>query len=226
MNYKEKIVKYIGLTGLFAILWQWLNRHYLSIQDKTDIFSLLIGTHGGYGYYLLLASIFMVLFLLMLTKEVKLFDLAIVSRVGRQKVFCMYFCKLMKLSFGYAITYVIVQVFYALIYVDWKILVENNFFMIMILYTVAVSMILGFGGMVYFLVEILSKKFVLSLLISVGINMGLAYFNKSVILYGGLAIVDEMEVGIIWILSELVNLCIIGILYFITQAIYFKKDLL
>ena len=192
MNYKEKIVKYVGLIGLFAILWQWLNRHYLYIEDKVDIFSLLIGTHGGYGYYLLLASIFMVLFLLILTKEVKLFDLAIVSRVGRQKAFWMYFCKLMKLSFGYAIIYVIIQVFYVLIYVDWKILVENNFFMIMILYTVAVSMILGFGGMIYFLVEILSKKFVLSLLISVGINMGLAYFNKSVILYGGLSIVDEM----------------------------------
>lgn len=226
MSYKEKIFQYLGLIGLFAILWQWLDRHYLYNRDKTDIFPLIVGTHGGYGYYFLLASVFMVLFLLLLAKEVKPFSLEIVSRAGRQKTFAMCFRQLVKSSLGYAFIYVMIQVIYVLIYVDWNLLMEKNFFFIMVLYGIAVSMILDFGGMIYLLMEILSENFVLSLLIAVGVNMVLAYFNKSVVLYGGLVIIDEMTVDFIWWLSELINLCIIGILYFITQSVYFKKDIL
>lgn len=230
MYYKGKIIQYIGLMAIFAVIWYWLEKNFLQIKEQYDIFSLIVGTHGGYGYYLLLASVFMIVFLLILAKTTNPYSITEVSRLGRKDAFKRCFFEVVKTSLSYTFIYVSVQVAYVLIYVDWEELIAAKFFFVMMMYYVAVFSILSFGGICYLILYIVFQNSILSMLVTVAISMILAYFGKGEILYGGLTVVDKMAAGVninllIWLMNQIINFCIIGVMYIIAESIYYKKDI-
>lgn len=230
MNYKGKIIQYIGLMAIFAVIWYWLEKKFLHNQEHYDIFSLIVGTHGGYGYYMLLASVFMIVFFLILAKTTNPYSITEVSRLGRKNAFKRCFCEVVKTSLSYTFIYVSVQVIYVLIYVDWEQLIAAKFFIVMMMYYIAVFSILCFGGSCYLVLYIVFRNTILSMLLTVTISMILAYFGDGEILYGGLTVVDKMIEGaninlLIWLINQIINFCIIGVMYIIGESIYYKKDI-
>ena len=72
-----------------------------------------------------------------------------------------------------------VQVVGVSIFVDKDILIKNNFWGIMMFYYIAVFIIFSFGGVCYLLLYVITKLKIVSLLLTIAVNIFVVFFLKA-----------------------------------------------
>ena len=229
MNYKSVISSYLGLSGMYAAFWYWEEKYLIYTEKKEDLLGAIVGTHGGYGHYMNIAVIYMAVFLMFVFKEIEPFSIKAVSRAGRTISFRKCFLQMLELSAGYSFIYVGVQVVGVSIFVDKDILIKNNFWGIMMFYYIAVFIIFSFGGVCYLLLYVITKLKIVSLLLTIAVNIFVVFFLKADNCYFGLTIIDNMSFGgymqiAIWLLKRVKDFAITTGIYIVAGIIYEKKD--
>lgn len=230
MNYRNTI-NYLIITVIFAVLWYMLEGKFLDSLHGYELLCILVGTHGGYGYYLTISTVFMLIHLYLVNNDIAPFSVSLLARKERSKALGVCLKNITIDSVLFALSYVSVPVLFVCIYVDSTILVDLKFYTIMFMYFIALNSIFLFGAMIYLMMHIMTKKTYLSMAVSVVLNIGIAYFSNSDILYGGLSVVDRMTQilpinAMEWGANQLINFLIIGIIYVVASDIYRKKDVL
>lgn len=231
MSCKVHLKKYLSMAAICLFLWYFLEKGFLQMVERKERLFVLVGTHGGYGYYLTIASVFVFLYLVFLRDMVQPFSVYGVISGGRSRHMFLCFKQLFFHSVLYSCIYALVQILGVVFLVEWKELVRSHFFMVMILYIISLISIFTFAGVCYLGIYIFTKRVVLSMIITIAIQMAIAFFGKTDLLYGGITIVDVMptRIGIheiVWFLNRIMDGCIIGFLYIFIKRIYEKKDIL
>lgn len=231
MSCKVHLKNYLSIAAICLFLWYFLEKELLQMVERKERLFVLVGTHGGYGYYLTVASVFVFLYLVFLRDMVQPFSVYGVISGGRSRHMFFCFKQLLFHSVLYSCIYVLVQILGVAVLVEWKQLVQSHFFIVMILYIISLILIFTFTGVCYLGIYILTKQVVLSMIITVAIQMTLAFWGKTGLLYGGITIVDVIptRIGIyevVWFLNRIMDGCIIGFLYIFIKCIYEKKDIL
>lgn len=140
------------------------------------------------------------------------------------------FFNMFALSAGFTFIYVMVQVVGVSIFVDMEILINKHFYQNMIFYYIAVSVIFSFGGVCYLLFYVITRLKIVSLLMSVAVNLYIVYYLKIDNLYFGLTVIDTMSLGgsiqaVIWFLKRVRDIAIITGIYMFANVIYEKRDI-
>lgn len=232
MNYSKGFLRYGILFIVYMLLWYWMEMDFILYPSENfELLYLIVGTHGGYGYFLLIASVILLVYLFFVNDAIKPFSINLLSRVDRAMGLRLVTRRIAVTSIGYSCIYVLVQIINVTVVVDNSTLLQYHFYSVMPLYFVAVMCILLFGGMLFLLAYVISRNNYLSMIIVVCINMVIAYYGKTDILYGGLTVVDNMIRQIptnvsIWSIYQMINVCIVAAIYFVTEEIYRKKDIL
>lgn len=229
MNYRSRIIQYGVIGILFAAAWYWWERGAL-IGPLEDRFPVLVGTHGGYGYYVSIASVFLLIHLFLLGKQIQPFSELLVSRIGRMGAMKILFRELIKGSLLYGFVYVMVEVVLVCVHVDMEQLLQVNFFFIMLMYYIVLIILFTFGGLCFLLLDVVLHRSYMAMFITVAANMLMAYFGRSGLFYGGMVIIDQMTRGLeinwlAWGLNQMVNVCIIAILYVVAEEVYRRRDI-
>lgn len=231
MSYSRKIWKYGIVFIVYMVLWYWVERDFILYESPNfELLYLIVGTHGGYGYFLWISSVFLLVYLFITGKEVNPFSINLLSRVYRKKGMRVLTYNMAKIALAYAFVYIFVQIINVTIVIGFERLLEFNFYPVMGLYFVAITNVFLFGGMLFLLLYIITRNNYLSMIITVCINMVISYYGKTDILYGGLSVIDNMTMGtttniFTWTIWQMINVCVIIGIYFVTEEIYRKKDI-
>lgn len=231
MNYSKGLFRYGMLFVVYMLLWYWMEMDFILYpSEEFELLYLIVGTHGGYGYFLLIASVILLVHLFFVNDAIKPFSVNLLSRVDRVRGLRLVTRKIVVTSIVHSFIYVLVQIINVTVVVDNSILLQYYFYSVMLMYFVAVTSILMFGSMLFLLVYVISRNNYLSMIIVVCINMVVAYYGRTDILYVGLTVVDNMIRQIptnvpIWIIYQMINVCIVVGIYYITEEIYRKKDI-
>ncbi len=231
MKFRNNILNVVVLTFIFMVCWYIFDERSLNCTNRDELYYCLVGSHGGYGYFLYIASIYMILFLMIIDYVNTSFSISSLSRIGRISNFNRNCRNNIVIAIVYSCVYVAVEICAVIKYIGIKKLIDNKFFEVMLFYTIAISVIYIFASMCYMLLRMFVKYPFLVIIIIVAFNMFIAYFYKASRLYGATDIIDKKSLGTyvdiaIWCLNELIVLCIIGVLYIFTKSIYEKKDIL
>lgn len=230
MNYKSVVYGYLGVLIVFAGFWYEQESYPIHTEKNQELFNMIVGTQGGFGHYMYIAIIYMALFLMFVFKEVDPFSISSVSRIGRNAAMKRCFFNMFALSAGFTFIYVMVQVVGVSIFVDMEILINKHFYQNMIFYYIAVSVIFSFGGVCYLLFYVITRLKIVSLLMSVAVNLYIVYYLKIDNLYFGLTVIDTMSLGgsiqaVIWFLKRVRDIAIITGIYMFANVIYEKRDI-
>ena len=231
MNYKKVGCYYILVIVILSVVWFWLERDYLGIEDSVERLMCITGTHGGYGYYLFIPSVYMLLHLLIVYDLVPIYYVESLSRIGRDRYFLNIFKRIVFLSCIYAFIFVTIQMINVWLNVDNQTLLLFEFWRTELLYFIALIEVFSFGTICYILIRLITNLSFLSIFLTILFHIGIAYFAKSDIFYRNLEISDYSRIYsgkdlCIWALMAIAGLCIIGLLYRISKFIYDKKDIL
>ncbi|MBQ9700906.1 MAG: hypothetical protein IJV71_09845, partial [Lachnospiraceae bacterium] len=216
---------------IYMLLWYWIEKEFILYpSEEFELLYLIVGTHGGYGYFLLIASVILLVHLFFVNDDIKPFSVNLLSRVDRVKGLRLVIHKIVVTSIVHSFIYVLVQIINVTVVVDDSTLLQYHFYSVMPMYFVAVTSVLLFGGMLFLLAYVISRNNYLSMIIVVCVNMFIAYYGRTDILYGGLSVVDNMIRQIqtnvpIWAIYQMINVCIVVGIYYITEEIYRKKDI-
>ncbi len=231
MNYSKGFFRYGILFIIYMLLWYWMEKDFILYpSEEFELLYLIVGTHGGYGYFLLIASVILLVHLFFVNDDIKPFSVNLLSRVDRVKGLRLVIHKIVVTSIVHSFIYVLVQIINVTVVVDDSTLLQYHFYSIMPMYFVAVTSVLLFGGMLFLLAYVISRNNYLSMIIVVCVNMFIAYYGRTDILYGGLSVVDNMIRQIqtnvpIWAIYQMINVCIVVGIYYIIEEIYRKKDI-
>ncbi|MBQ8043212.1 MAG: hypothetical protein IJ272_03555 [Clostridia bacterium] len=231
MNYSKGFFRYGILFIIYMLLWYWIEKEFILYpSEEFELLYLIVGTHGGYGYFLLIASVILLVHLFFVNDDIKPFSVNLLSRVDRVKGLRLVIHKIVVTSIVHSFIYVLVQIINVTVVVDDSTLLQYHFYSVMPMYFVAVTSVLLFGGMLFLLAYVISRNNYLSMIIVVCVNMFIAYYGRTDILYGGLSVVDNMIRQIqtnvpIWAIYQMINVCIVVGIYYITEEIYRKKDI-
>lgn len=229
MNYR-KLCIYMCVCIMHICYWCMLENKFLDIYDGYNLLFAIVGTHGGYGFFLTISTVFMLIHLILVSNNLSPFSIHLLSRKNRVNALNICYKKLVIGSVVYAFLYEVVQVIFIWLLIDFNLLIEIHFFKVMFMHFVAIALIFMFGASIYLLFYIKINNKYMAILISVAINVSIAYFTNTKILYGGIEVIDKMTrlqaINIIeWLIYQIINILIIVMIYAVTEEVYKKRDI-
>lgn len=229
MNYRN-IKSYMLVLCIYTIMWYGLDYNKLGEFQGYDRFEAITGTSSGYGYFIIIASIVACICMILADRQINPFSMNRLSRQERQAVFRHMAFTAIKCVFIHTLIYVGVQMIYTCIYIDSDILYNAGYFLIMPLYGLALFTIFNINAMVYIAFYICTKHSYIGIIIVVAANLFIAYKARWEIIYGGISIVDDMVFGnsiniASFLIYQLINLCIAGMIYVLADELYKRKDI-
>lgn len=229
MSYRN-IKSYISVLCIYIIMWYGLDYYKLDEFEGYDKFKAIAGTSSGYGYFIIVSSIVACICMILADRQINPFSMNRLMRLERQEVFRHMMLTEAKCVFDHTLIYVGVQMMCTCIYIDFDILYNAGFFLIIPLYGLALFTIFIINAAVYLLFYICTKHSYIGIIIVVAANLFIAYKTRWKIIYGGISIVDDMVFGnpiniAGFLLYQLINLCIAGIIYIVACELYKRKDM-
>lgn len=230
MNYKN-IKTYLLFAAAYTLMWHGINYYNIGLFDGYDLFEMLVGTHSGYSYFLTIALVFVFSCLILADKQINPFSINRLSRQKRSSVSRYMALTGIKCAAIHTAIYAGVQILCTYIYVDNDIMSEKGFMKVMPLYALSLFTIFTVSIMFYLVLYVFTGISYLAIFITVAVNIGIAYFVRGDFLYGGITVLDYMAMGepvniTVFLIYQMINICIAAVLYVIFQEIYKRKDIL
>ena len=232
MNYKKGyLYRYVVLGIVLFIAWYWMEYPFIVYRDTQDILPLLMGTHGGYGYYLIIASVLMTINIFFVDMDIDLFDLKNICRHTREDYLKNQFKRTVVCTFMNTLCYVTIQFVCSIFFSGVDSIKIHKLYIVFPLYFISVYLVMLFGATLFLLIYAINKNRYFSAVIVVAYNIFIAFYGKSGWMYGNLTIEDKIVTGesvsyISWTVYLLINILSVMLVYTILEEIYRRKDIL
>lgn len=232
MRYK-KIIYSLVYVVIFFLLWIFLNRNYISILDKLDEHGLvtLTSAYSGYNCIISHGSLYVILFMILLTVEIPKDTIQYLIRIKRKGYLHMMYKKTAVVVLQFAIIFASVLVFLTMYYEKDVVLFSTTFWIGTIIFAVTLYLYYYFVGAVFNFFNLMlfsnQKSFIFTFVLMVVLmRVGRRVWTPVTTL----DVFDDLYSSNLNVLNVVLDIIILIVLslgtHFLTYIIFKDKDVL
>lgn len=233
---KECCKFYIIFTIACIVYWLYRNGDIIGKQIDAEILPILVGLNNGYSYQWILATIILLGYLFIVNKGLNFDSVAHVIRKSRDNIVNKNLIRTIVNAICYVTIYMVVDVIFIVLVSDISLLLQMNFFVGMLLFSVSLSVVYAMMGILYTMIYLCTDNSYLALIIVFVVNI-LIVFSESYMcidvfgIYTNLSVLDNIicarGISVLkWFIKVAIQILLAYGFSIIVKEKYYRRDIM